>query len=62
MLSYGGKLVLINSVLRPYLDPLNFYKIWFLAIVYKNWVLKNWSGVFEDQFLKTVNIFLLSSF
>jgi hypothetical protein len=45
------------EMLRVCLDPLSFYKIWFLAIAYKNWV-----GMFEDQFLKTVNQFLLTSF
>jgi serine/threonine protein kinase len=49
--------------LRSCLDPLNFYKILFLGIAYKNWFLnKNCVRVFRDQFLKTINQFLLSSF
>jgi hypothetical protein len=34
----------------------------FLAITYKTWFLKNWVGLFEDQFLKTVNQLLFKSF
>jgi hypothetical protein len=50
-------------LVRLCLDPLSFYKIWFLAIAYKNWFQnKSWVGVFGDQFLKTLNRFLLNSF
>jgi hypothetical protein len=48
---------------QVYLNPLSFYKIWFLVITYKNWFLnKSCVGVFRGQFLKIVNLFLLSSF
>jgi hypothetical protein len=32
---------------------LSFYKIWFLAVAYKNWFLdKSWVRMFRDLFLK----------
>jgi hypothetical protein len=50
------------TILRASLDPLSFYKNYFLAITHKNWFFKKWVGVFEDQILKIINQFLLSSF
>jgi hypothetical protein len=53
----GGSIHLATNLLfhkvRPCLDPLSFYKIWFLAIAYKNWFLKKtgW-GCLETSLLK----------
>jgi uncharacterized membrane protein len=44
--------------LRACLNPLSFYKNWFLALAHKNWFLKKLGGVFGDQFLKAENQFL----
>jgi hypothetical protein len=43
----------------PCLDPLSFYKIWFLAIAYKNWCKKTGWSVWRP--FSTVNQLLLSS-
>jgi hypothetical protein len=43
----------VHDELRPCLDPLIFYKIYFLAIAYKNWFLKKlgvgvWRPVYKN--------------
>jgi hypothetical protein len=51
----------IDYWLRPCLNPSDFYKIWFLAIAYKNWLLNILVGMFRYQFIKIINRPLLSS-
>jgi hypothetical protein len=49
--SIDGRNGQAKQVVRPCLDPLIFYKNWFIAIASKNWFLqKNWVWCLETSF------------